>query len=474
MLLTVYHPSCRTNNPSFQDKTMQPQLTFSFDPNTSSATILFEVATWLEMTGTELNEVVAAINGGVTPVPSHIKQAVERIGADNPANGVEVSPAIAFGGLLNGAGGPNVSAPSTAVVETSATALTASTGTLATLPVASSAPALPQEQTAVAQPVNAATANPVVTDKDGLPHDVRIHSKDPTLTDKGFWRKKRGVTDDTVRTVEAELRRIAQLAPPVTQATSTGNVQVDELTRKAAAIKFAHDEAVRVCGPQPFDDVTLNTLLSGKTVTLSPEQADWYSAYFSKRNAAYGEFISRAAPTHVAYERPLESVPAVPIVADVAPVAPINSPSLVDAAGLPWDARINLPMVAGNGLKDAAGIYLQRMDVAPETKLAVMAELRGNGAGTPSGAPLSDAGNTPVVPSVPQVSAADAGTSFVLMMRWIVQNVTSGKIAPTTSADIAKSFGFADADGNGAVALMASRTDYFPAFVATLQAYGAV
>ncbi|QWY83128.1 topoisomerase II domain-containing protein [Rhizobium phage RHph_X2_24] len=43
-------------------------------------------------------------------------------------------------------------------------------------------------------------------DKDGLPWDDRIHSTPATLTSKGVWRKKRGVTDALVSQVETELR----------------------------------------------------------------------------------------------------------------------------------------------------------------------------------------------------------------------------------------------------------------------------
>lgn len=440
---------------------MSASLVFSFDPDVSAKEAVLEVAAFFE--------IAVAFDGQALTVPPHIKRAVENAAAiiaerDNPAAGVEVNPAIVFGALVNGAALPNVSAPSSAVVETSATAQTANADISATLPAALSAPALPAASAVAVQPGNVATGNPVIIDKDGLPHDVRIHSKDPTLTDKGFWRKKRGVTDDTVRTVEAQLRAIGSLPGPSTDLT-VPHVPDILIDRKAEAVRYAHDEAVRVCGSQPMDDSTLAMMLAGKSCTISIEQSDWYQAYFSKRNSAYGEFISR----------PLTVAPVAPI---VVPEAPISAPHLaLDATGLPHDARIHIPAINGNVLKDAAGVYLQRMDVSPETKLAIMAELRGNAAGTASITQASDVGTTPVaptVPSVPQVSAADAGTSFPLMMRWLVQNQIGGKLTLSQVSDVAKSFGFADAEGNGAVALMASRVDYFPAFVQTLIAYGAV
>lgn len=60
------------------------------------------------------------------------------------------------------------------------------------------------------QPVAAGTV-----DKDGLPHDTRIHSEPAKLTTKGVWRKRRGVTDQEVATVEAELRARAGQPGPV-------------------------------------------------------------------------------------------------------------------------------------------------------------------------------------------------------------------------------------------------------------------
>jgi len=53
-------------------------------------------------------------------------------------------------------------------------------------------------------------------DGDGLPHDNRIHSEPAKITTKGVWRKKRGVTDQLVSQVEAELRaRVQQPATTV-------------------------------------------------------------------------------------------------------------------------------------------------------------------------------------------------------------------------------------------------------------------
>lgn len=52
-------------------------------------------------------------------------------------------------------------------------------------------------------PVN--TAAPAV-DADGVPWDAEIHSSNKQMTDKGVWRRKRGVHDTTYATVTARLK----------------------------------------------------------------------------------------------------------------------------------------------------------------------------------------------------------------------------------------------------------------------------
>lgn len=51
------------------------------------------------------------------------------------------------------------------------------------------------------------TAAPAV-DADGLPWDERIHSSNKQTTDKGVWRKRRGVHPTTIATVEQELHNM--------------------------------------------------------------------------------------------------------------------------------------------------------------------------------------------------------------------------------------------------------------------------
>lgn len=45
-------------------------------------------------------------------------------------------------------------------------------------------------------------------DKNGFPWDARIHSGNKEKTVKGVWRSRRGVTDETIAQVEAELRAV--------------------------------------------------------------------------------------------------------------------------------------------------------------------------------------------------------------------------------------------------------------------------
>ena len=53
-------------------------------------------------------------------------------------------------------------------------------------------------------------------DTNGIPWDERIHASSKALTDKGVWRKKRGVSDSYYAEVEAELKAAAtQPAPAI-------------------------------------------------------------------------------------------------------------------------------------------------------------------------------------------------------------------------------------------------------------------
>lgn len=58
------------------------------------------------------------------------------------------------------------------------------------------------------------TPSDAATDNTGLPWDERIHSGSKALTAKGVWKKRKGVSDDVVRSVEAELRAPSASALP--------------------------------------------------------------------------------------------------------------------------------------------------------------------------------------------------------------------------------------------------------------------
>jgi hypothetical protein len=322
-----------------------------------------------------------------------------------------------------------------------------------------------------------------------LPHDPRIHSTPATLTDKGVWRKKRGVTADQVASVTSELKAIAAIPAAPLVANTQGQVTVAPFVGtgtpdKKAALAYAHGKAIEICGAQPISDAVLNDLLNGKPTQMTVAEGDWFHAYFACRNKHYTEYMAGNVASVAPASTPTNGNAPVSVAAPPAPVsspatavtpppAPVVPPSH-DATGLPFDARINVTPAT----LDGSGVFVQRMDVTPEYKLQVIAELRGNGAAQVSTAPATPVISAPVAPPpppVPGVTAEQAGTSFALMMRWIVQNKLASRLTDAQVAEVCASFGFVDpATGTGSVALAASRNDYWPAIVATLQAYGAL
>jgi hypothetical protein len=414
-----------------------------------------------------------SINGAPVTVPAHIKHAVENVGGallDTPDTGVETSPAIAFGALINGAA-PN-GAQSSAVAGQQQTAPVVPPVTSQITPAASLAPAPQVDSSAVAPVVSAAQANlaalGVETDSTGLPWDERIHSGNKTKSPSGEWRTKKGVDKSLVKRVTDELRAAVgngSIAPPVVAPTPTPEVSaaafVNEQERKRAALEYAHNEAVRVAGPQIIDAGALADLLNNKPTTLTAQQNEWFNIYVAKRGAAYQEFMARpnvAAPTPGApvsqtqtgsvapAQAADQSTPVASLTAGVGTAAPATSAPQgeLDATGLPWDARINV----GAKIRDAAGVWVQRFDVSPDVKMAVMAELRAAGNASAVAASNTQAGpaSTPVAPPpLPvAVTAADARTSFVNMMKWVVANQIAGRITATAAPEAAAGLGFAE------------------------------
>lgn len=472
---------------------MQAQLVFAFPVDVSAADAIHAVANHFA--------VGVSIMGAPANVPAHIKAAVE-----NYAAGTEPSPAVAFGNLLNGGAGndPATSAhvQSSAGAAAPPIAHAAQQDTSATLAPASLAHAQQTANGADAPVASVATANPAVNvefDSTGLPWDERIHSGNKTKNPGGEWRTKKGVDKGLLTNVTAELRaavgnaNVAPVASSVAAAAPVAPinepVSVDPVAKRQAAIEFAHAEAIRVCGASPISESTLNGLLNGKPATLASHEADWYNAYFAKRNAAFVEYMARPnvaiAPQDASASAPTTgneaaANPATASASGVSPTGAVGTQTPVihaalgelDATGLPHDPRIN---VAAK-LKDSAGIWLQRHDVAPADKLVVMAELRaalaGNAAAPASNGEAAPA-STPVAPTppvAPVITAADAATSFVNLMGWVVANQLAGRISTTAAPDAAKQLGF---DG---IAAMAGDTGkpFYTYLVQLLQAQGAV
>ncbi|MGJ0509082.1 MAG: hypothetical protein ACR652_18565 [Methylocystis sp.] len=129
-------------------------------------------------------------------------------------------PAAVFGG---GQIPPpqGASAPSIAGVEAS-TIAPEDTTAITSIPTPPSVPAPPvatPESAAVpVVPQTPAPAPGVELDKNGLPWDNRIHSREKTKTKDGAWKYKRGVADNVIADVEQELRAVMAVpavpAPP--------------------------------------------------------------------------------------------------------------------------------------------------------------------------------------------------------------------------------------------------------------------
>lgn len=476
---------------------MSVKLAFSFPVDITPALALREVADHfgarIEPTADGLGLV---IHFGTQQIPAHIKTAVETVGSEIIAAAQEMNPAVAFGGLLNGAAGNApaiVDVPSSVDAATLTTVQTGQPVISATTPPASSLSAAPA--TVVVQPGNVEQVNPANVDKNGLPWDARIHSSPAAITDKGVWRKKRGATPTVVKQVEDELRRIVGNAAPaasvVANVAPTDNAQsfANDADRKAAALEHAHRYALQTVGASPIDDATLQGMLNGKPATLSPDQNDWFSAYYPCRNKAYSDFLAVSAVTAV-NEQPATitnavaeqpAIPSIPVASLAAAVGtqtvvtiapPASSP---DATGLPFDARIHVTPPT----TDSAGVFIQRMDVEPAFKLQVMAELRA--AGNAIAAPVSTAPAIPVssAPVAPVVGVENPGTSFPLLMQWIVRNQLAKRIAPAQVAEVAQVFGYVDqATGVGAIAQAAAPNEYnaqmWPQIAEALKMYGAV
>ena len=128
--------------------------------------------------------------------------------ADNPSTGID--PDLASFGKLdaylegignrgNAPGGTVTGAPTAAV------------------PVAGAAPSLPPVTPPVPPAPGIVAAPPaslVPLDKNGLPWDSRIHASTKTQNADATWRNKRGVSDEEIARVTAELRAVMAIPGP--------------------------------------------------------------------------------------------------------------------------------------------------------------------------------------------------------------------------------------------------------------------
>lgn len=360
---------------------MQPMLTFSFDPDATAFQVLTEVGQFYGVTVT-----IHGSNGATgTLIPSNIAQAVNTVGAaliaaDNPAAGQTVGAAQAFSGLVNGGAGNVPAAPNAAQSSVAAgQVLTAPVANLAssqTLAPASSISAAPGALAGTALTESVTPSNPVSGERDstGMPWDVRIHSANGTKTAKGEWRKKKGVADSLVASVEAELRTLAAIPAPVV---STAPADLIESPNRQAASEYAHAKAIEICGASPIDDETLQALLAGKSMSLPAEKGDWFVAYAACRHERYKEFIAaqqhepmRATPPGRDSMNVAASLPPVPAALPAAPAVPTPPPvptipqiSVADAgASFPnmmrWIAQNKLAgRIADTTVSEVAAMY---------------------------------------------------------------------------------------------------------------------
>ena len=172
--------------------------------------------------------------------------------ADNPATGTD--PDLASFGVGNALGG------------------TVTVASPAAVPAAGAVPSLPPATPPAANVAATAAsgqASPVPLDKRGLPWDHRIHSSSKAVNADGTWRNKRGVAEDQLATVEAELRSVmaipaaavplppgpsalpppppgdtamtfVKLMPKVTAAVAAGTVTIDHVNAVLKQYGFPH------------------------------------------------------------------------------------------------------------------------------------------------------------------------------------------------------------------------------------------
>lgn len=85
-------------------------------------------------------------------------------------------------------------------------------------PVGTTLPVTPAAPVAQAPVAAAPVAGGEQLDANGLPWDERIHAGTKTMTEKGVWKKRKGVQEPQIREVETELRARMAASPAVAAA----------------------------------------------------------------------------------------------------------------------------------------------------------------------------------------------------------------------------------------------------------------
>lgn len=348
--------------------------------------------------------------------------------------------------------------------------------TVAAMPTPEGVPAVPVAYTATTQ-----TAPPAA-DSTGLPYDSRIHSDPPTLTDKGVWRKRRGVTKEQVTTVEAELRQRMLTSAPAPATGAVAPTPVDRPVHhyspsrlKLATRSYARAESIAVNGGMMIDIPTLDKLQSSNPggITLSPEQAAWFTAYDQRFEAT----IARIAAGEI---------------------------QLVDSNNVLFNNAMHIPQRAADG----QWIYRPGLNADLINKLiredrAAGSSDIGSGVAVPSDATLTApppppapalapaaveqpaqtafANIAPPAPPAPQPTAVpgpvtmpDPSTSFPAFMAFVTGNVNAGRLTHAQCAEIYKALGAIDESGNGSAMVMLKMPAMLPMAVTLMQQYGAV
>ena len=163
---------------------------------------------------------IAALYGQVPPVATAADTAamIEKMAVVNPNLPANMMVAVTPTGTVVQTTEPDAAAvfgacPLTVDAAVLPTAPVAPQAGVPLPPSASLPPAPPPGPTASVPPVAAPTAS-VVTDKNGLPWDARIHASSKTMNADGSWRGRRNTDAHIIASVEAELRALMAIPAP--------------------------------------------------------------------------------------------------------------------------------------------------------------------------------------------------------------------------------------------------------------------